>query len=549
MEKEVVFTNDSALQKTYERFFYYGLENEENFLKTLIYLINEDLIPEQNKIVEINRILDEQIQLLDKEQEIDYNRLAQVKDFFIKIEDSKTMKMILDKLGELTKSNQTNNTQKYTDKEKAEKREKQKENIKNLKIFLSNFSEKKLEEEFTAICEQYSKFITFSDNGKEFAKDKIERNQVGQFRLEKGKIRFDDRDKNNNLIDILANNKEWVAYVYKMLKILRQMSNSNDARIQIEYQSKLLEAIVAREGYLGQSTTDAALIQLRKYDLLEKIIAKEEENLHEDKVLKGLTDIQVNEIRQLRKSELSEKLKINQNEKEEDKKDFSKLRTILEIQNFDTYFKDKGTMPEDEFMKEIIYSIVEDMNVALSKKSEDIKKLGISEEGMYQYIVDEVKRNINEYCIFLNIENYKDFNLKETLKGIEKGKQNISIFEITQFLLFRKVFFFGKDNSSSLDKEDKNKIFSYIEKRIKECIREEGLKFDSDKIQFLCKNQKHKHKGDLYKTLCQLRYLDLRSGDINSIYGDWKKYVRYVMNSNYKMNNKATKAPISVGSR
>ena len=394
MEEEAVFTNDSALQKTYERFFYYGLENEENFLKTLIYLINEDLILEQNKIVkiieEINKIPDEQIQLLKEGQKIDYDKIIQVKKYFNEIEDAETKEMILKKLTELTNSNQTNNTQKDTDKEKDKKPKKPEEKINEFKEFLSNFPEKKLEEEFTAICEQYSKFILLSAEGKEFAKDKIERNQVGQFILEKGKIRFEDRDKNNNLIDILANNKEWVTYVYKMLKILRQMSNSKDTRIQIEYQSKLLEAIVAREGYLGQSRTD------------------------------------------------------------------------FQIQNFDTYFKDKGTMPEDEFMKEIIYSVVEDMNVALSKKSEDIKKLGISEEGMYQYIVDEVKRNINEYCRFLNIENYKDFNLKETLKGIEKGKQNISIFEITQFLLFRKVFFFGKDNSSSLNKEDKNKIFSYI---------------------------------------------------------------------------------------
>lgn len=470
MEEEAVFTNDSALQKTYERFFYYGLENEENFLKTLIYLINEDLIPEQNKIVkiieEINKIPDEQIQLLKEGQKIDYDEIIQVKKYFNEIEDAETKEMILKKLTELTNSNQTNNTQKDTDKEKDKKPKKPEEKINEFKEFLSNFPEKKLEEEFTAICEQYSKFILLSAEGKEFAKDKIERNQVGQFRLEKGKIRFEDRDKNNNLIDILANNKEWVTYVYKMLKILRQMSNSNDTRIQIEYQSKLLEAIVAREGYLGQSRTD------------------------------------------------------------------------FQIQNFDTYFKDKGTMPEDEFMKEIIYSVVEDMNVALSKKSEDIKKLGISEEGMYQYIVDEVKRNINEYCRFLNIENYKDFNLKETLKGIEKGKQNISIFEITQFLLFRKVFFFGKDNSSSLDKEDKNKIFSYIEKRIKECIREEGLKFDSDKIQFLCKNQKHKHKGDLYKTLCQLRYLDtiIKSNNLNFL-KLWE-YVRSVMIQNNKMDKK-----------
>lgn len=470
MEEEAVFTNDSALQKTYERFFYYGLENEENFLKTLIYLINEDLIPEQNKIVkiieEINKIPDEQIQLLKEGQKIDYDEIIQVKKYFNEIEDAETKEMILKKLTELTNSNQTNNTQKDTDKEKDKKPKKPEEKINEFKEFLSNFPEKKLEEEFTAICEQYSKFILLSAEGKEFAKDKIERNQVGQFRLEKGKIRFEDRDKNNNLIDILANNKEWVTYVYKMLKILRQMSNSNDTRIQIEYQSKLLEAIVAREGYLGQSRTD------------------------------------------------------------------------FQIQNFDTYFKDKGIMPEDEFMKEIIYSVVEDMNVALSKKSEDIKKLGISEEGMYQYIVDEVKRNINEYCRFLNIENYKDFNLKETLKGIEKGKQNISIFEITQFLLFRKVFFFGKDNSSSLDKEDKNKIFSYIEKRIKECIREEGLKFDSDKIQFLCKNQKHKHKGDLYKTLCQLRYLDtiIKSNNLNFL-KLWE-YVRSVMIQNNKMDKK-----------
>ena len=480
MEEEAVFTNDSALQKTYERFFYYGLENEENFLKTLIYLINEDLIPEQNKIVriieEINKILDEQIQLLKEGQKIDYDKIIKVKEYFYEIEDSKTKKMILDKLTELTNSNQTNNTQKDTDKEKDKKPKKPEEKIKEFKRFLSNFPEKKLEEEFTAICEQYSKFILLSAEGKEFAKDKIERNQVGQFRLEKGKIRFEDRDKNNNLIAILANNKEWVTYVYKMLKILRQMSNSKDTRIQIEYQSKLLEAIVAREGYLGQSRTD------------------------------------------------------------------------FQIQNFDTYFKDKGTMPEDEFMKEIIYSVVEDMNVALSKKSEDIKKLGISEEGMYQYIVDEVKRNINEYCRFLNIENYKDFNLKETLKGIEKGKQNISIFEITQFLLFRKVFFFGKDNSSSLDKEDKNKIFSYIEKRIKECIREEGLKFDSDKIQFLCKNQKHKHKGDLYKTLCQLRYLDtiIKSNNLNFL-KLWE-YVRSVMIQNNKKDSQKVEAINTTGS-
>lgn len=470
MEEEAVFTNDSALQKTYERFFYYGLENEENFLKTLIYLINEDLILEQNKIVkiieEINKIPDEQIQLLKEGQKIDYDKIIQVKKYFNEIEDAETKEMILKKLTELTNSNQTNNTQKDTDKEKDKKPKKPEEKINEFKEFLSNFPEKKLEEEFTAICEQYSKFILLSAEGKEFAKDKIERNQVGQFILEKGKIRFEDRDKNNNLIDILANNKEWVTYVYKMLKILRQMSNLKDTRIQIEYQSKLLEAIVAREGYLGQSRTD------------------------------------------------------------------------FQIQNFDTYFKDKGTMPEDEFMKEIIYSVVEDMNVALSKKSEDIKKLGISEEGMYQYIVDEVKRNINEYCRFLNIENYKDFNLKETLKGIEKGKQNISIFEITQFLLFRKVFFFGKDNSSSLDKEDKNKIFSYIEKRIKECIREEGLKFDSDKIQFLCKNQKHKHKGDLYKTICQLRYLDtiIKSNNLNFL-KLWE-YVRSVMIQNNKMDKK-----------
>lgn len=480
MEKEVVFTNDSALQKTYERFFYYGLENEENFLKTLIYLINEDLILEQNKIVkiieEINKIPDEQIQLLKEGQKIDYDEIIQVKKYFNEIEDAETKEMILKKLTELTNSNQTNNTQKDTDKEKDKKPKKPEEKINEFKEFLSNFPEKKLEEEFTAICEQYSKFILLSAEGKEFAKDKIERNQVGQFRLEKGKIRFEDRDKNNNLIDILANNKEWVTYVYKMLKILRQMSNSKDTRVQIEYQSKLLEAIVAREGYLGQSRTD------------------------------------------------------------------------FQIQNFDTYFKDKGTMPEDEFMKEIIYSVVEDMNVALSKKSEDIKKLGISEEGMYQYIVDEVKRNINEYCRFLNIENYKDFNLKETLKGIEKGKQNISIFEITQFLLFRKVFFFGKDNSSSLDKEDKNKIFSYIEKRIKECIREEGLKFDSDKIQFLCKNQKHKHKGDLYKTLCQLRYLDtiIKSNNLNFL-KLWE-YVRSVMIQNNKKDSQKVEAINTTGS-
>ena len=484
MGEEAVFTNDSALQKTYERFFYYGLENEENFLKTLIYLINEDLIPEQNKIVkiieEINKILDEQIQLLKEGQKIDYDKIIQVKKYFNEIEDSETKKMILDKLTELTNSNQTNNTQKDTDKEKDKKPKKPEKKIEEFKRFLSNFPEKKLEEEFTAICEQYSKFILLSAEGEKVANDKLLELKK-QFTLKNGKIRFkeiskdkdndNNKDNNNNndninLIDIIAINKEWVTYVYKMLKILRQMSNLKDTRIQIEYQSKLLEAIVAREGYLGQSRTD------------------------------------------------------------------------FQIQNFDTYFKDKGTMPEDEFMKEIIYSVVEDMNVALSKKSEDIKKLGISEEGMYQYIVDEVKRNINEYCRFLNIENYKDFNLKETLKGIEKGKQNISIFEITQFLLFRKVFFFGKDNSSSLDKEDKNKIFSYIEKRIKECIREEGLKFDSDKIQFLCKNQKHKHKGDLYKTICQLRYLDtiIKSNNLNFL-KLWE-YVRSVMIQNNKMDKK-----------
>lgn len=469
MEEEAVFTNDSALQKTYERFFYYGLENEENFLKTLIYLINEDLIPEQNKIVkiieEINKIPDEQIQLLKEGQKIDYDEIIQVKKYFNEIEDAETKEMILKKLTELTNSNQTNNTQKDTDKEKDKKPKKPEEKINEFKEFLSNFPEKKLEEEFTAICEQYSKFILLSAEGKEFAKDKIERNQVGQFRLEKGKIRFEDRDKNNNLIDILANNKEWVTYVYKMLKILRQMSNSNDTRIQIEYQSKLLEAIVAREGYLGQSRTD------------------------------------------------------------------------FQIQNFDTYFKDKGTMPEDEFMKEIIYSVVEDMNVALSKKSEDIKKLGISEEGMYQYIVDEVKRNINEYCRFLNIENYKDFNLKETLKGIEEGKQDISIFELTRFLLFRK-FFSNEHNYENINTDQRKKISSYIEKRIKECIREEGLKFDSDKIQFLCKNQKHKHKGDLYKTLCQLRYLDtiIKSNNLNFL-KLWE-YVRSVMIQNNKMDKK-----------
>ena len=155
---------------------------------------------------------------------------------------------------------------------------------------------------------------------------------------------------------------------------------------------------------------------------------------------------------------------------------------------------------------------------------------------MYQYIVDEVKRNINEYCRFLNIENYKDFNLKETLKGIEEGKQDISIFELTRFLLFRKAFFFGKDNSSSLDKEDKNKIFSYIEKRIRECIREEGLKFDSDKKQFLCQN--YKHKGILYKTICQLRYLDtiIKSNNLNFL-KLWE-YVRSVMIQNNKMDKK-----------
>ena len=130
MEKEVVFTNDSALQKTYERFFYYGLENEENFLKTLIYLINEDLISEQNKIVkiieEINKILDEQIQLLKEGQKIDYDKIIQV---FSEIEDPKTKEMILDKLTELTNSNQTNNTQKDTDKEKDKKPKKPEEKI------------------------------------------------------------------------------------------------------------------------------------------------------------------------------------------------------------------------------------------------------------------------------------------------------------------------------------------------------------------------------------------------------------------------------------
>lgn len=463
MEEEAVFTNDSALQKTYERFFYYGLENEENFLKTLIYLINEDLIPEQNKIVkiieEINKIPDEQIQLLKEGQKIDYDEIIQVKKYFNEIEDAETKEMILKKLTELTNSNQTNNTQKDTDKEKDKKPKKPEEKINEFKEFLSNFPEKKLEEEFTAICEQYSKFILLSAEGKEFAKDKIERNQVGQFRLEKGKIRFEDRDKNNNLIDILANNKEWVTYVYKMLKILRQMSNSNDTRIQIEYQSKLLEAIVAREGYLGQSRTD------------------------------------------------------------------------FQIQNFDTYFKDKGTMPEDEFMKEIIYSVVEDMNVALSKKSEDIKKLGISEEGMYQYIVDEVKRNINEYCRFLNIENYKDFNLKETLKGIEEGKQDISIFELTRFLLFRK-FFSNEHNYENINTDQRKKISSYIEKRIKECIREEGLEFDSNK------KQNYEHEGILYKTICQLRYLDtiIKSNNLNFL-KLWE-YVRSVMIQNNKMYKK-----------
>lgn len=463
MEEEAVFTNDSALQKTYERFFYYGLENEENFLKTLIYLINEDLIPEQNKIVkiieEINKIPDEQIQLLKEGQKIDYDEIIQVKKYFNEIEDAETKEMILKKLTELTNSNQTNNTQKDTDKEKDKKPKKPEEKINEFKEFLSNFPEKKLEEEFTAICEQYSKFILLSAEGKEFAKDKIERNQVGQFRLEKGKIRFEDRDKNNNLIDILANNKEWVTYVYKMLKILRQMSNSKDTRIQIEYQSKLLEAIVAREGYLGQSRTD------------------------------------------------------------------------FQIQNFDTYFKDKGTMPEDEFMKEIIYSVVEDMNVALSKKSEDIKKLGISEEGMYQYIVDEVKRNINEYCRFLNIENYKDFNLKETLKGIEEGKQDISIFELTRFLLFRK-FFSNEHNYENINTDQRKKISSYIEKRIKECIREEGLEFDSNK------KQNYEHEGILYKTICQLRYLDtiIKSNNLNFL-KLWE-YVRSVMIQNNKMYKK-----------
>lgn len=463
MGEEAVFTNDSALQKTYERFFYYGLENEENFLKTLIYLINEDLIPEQNKIVkiieEINKIPDEQIQLLKEGQKIDYDEIIQVKKYFNEIEDAETKEMILKKLTELTNSNQTNNTQKDTDKEKDKKPKKPEEKINEFKESLSNFPEKKLEEEFTAICEQYSKFILLSAEGKEFAKDKIERNQVGQFRLEKGKIRFEDRDKNNNLIDILANNKEWVTYVYKMLKILRQMSNSNDTRIQIEYQSKLLEAIVAREGYLGQSRTD------------------------------------------------------------------------FQIQNFDTYFKDKGTMPEDEFMKEIIYSVVEDMNVALSKKSEDIKKLGISEEGMYQYIVDEVKRNINEYCRFLNIENYKDFNLKETLKGIEEGKQDISIFELTRFLLFRK-FFSNEHNYENINTDQRKKISSYIEKRIKECIREEGLEFDSNK------KQNYEHEGILYKTICQLRYLDtiIKSNNLNFL-KLWE-YVRSVMIQNNKMYKK-----------
>lgn len=479
MEEEAVFTNDSALQKTYERFFYYGLENEENFLKTLIYLINEDLIPERNKIVkiieEINKIPDEQIQLLKEGQKIDYDKIIQV---FSEIEDPKTMKMILDKLGELTNSNQTNNTQKDTDKEKDKKPKKPEEKIEKFKEFLSNFPEKKLEEEFTAICEQYSKFILLSAEGEKVANDKLLELKK-QFTLKNGKIRVkkiskdkdkennkdndnkdnDNKDNNNSLIDIIGPNKEWVSYVYKMLKILRQMSNSKDTRIQIEYQSKLLEAIVAREGYLGQSRTD------------------------------------------------------------------------FQIQNFDTYFKDKGTMPEDEFMKEIIYSVVEDMNVALSKKSEDIKKLGISEEGMYQYIVDEVKRNINEYCRFLNIENYKDFNLKETLKGIEEGKQDISIFELTRFLLFRK-FFSNEHNYENINTDQRKKISSYIEKRIKECIREEGLEFDSNK------KQNYEHEGILYKTICQLRYLDtiIKSNNLNFL-KLWK-YVRSVMIQNNKMYKK-----------
>lgn len=477
MGEEAVFTNDSALQKTYERFFYYGLENEENFLKTLIYLINEDLIPEQNKIVkiieEINKILDEQIQLLKEGQKIDYDKIIQVKKYFNEIEDSETKKMILDKLTELTNSNQTNNTQKDTDKEKDKKPKKPEKKIEEFKRFLSNFPEKKLEEEFTAICEQYSKFILLSAEGEKVANDKLLELKK-QFTLKNGKIRFkeiskdkdndNNKDNNNNndninLIDIIAINKEWVTYVYKMLKILRQMSNLKDTRIQIEYQSKLLEAIVAREGYLGQSRTD------------------------------------------------------------------------FQIQNFDTYFKDKGTMPEDEFMKEIIYSVVEDMNVALSKKSEDIKKLGISEEGMYQYIVDEVKRNINEYCRFLNIENYKDFNLKETLKGIEEGKQDISIFELTRFLLFRK-FFSNEHNYENINTDQRKKISSYIEKRIKECIREEGLEFDSNK------KQNYEHEGILYKTICQLRYLDtiIKSNNLNFL-KLWE-YVRSVMIQNNKMYKK-----------
>lgn len=482
MEEEAVFTNDSALQKTYERFFYYGLENEENFLKTLIYLINEDLIPEQNKIVkiieEINKIPDEQIQLLKEGQKIDYDEIIQVKKYFNEIEDAETKEMILKKLTELTNSNQTNNTQKDTDKEKDKKPKKPEEKINEFKEFLSNFPEKKLEEEFTAICEQYSKFILLSAEGEKVANDKLLELKK-QFTLKNGKIRVkkiskdkdkennkdndnkdnDNKDNNNSLIDIIGPNKEWVSYVYKMLKILRQMSNSKDTRIQIEYQSKLLEAIVAREGYLGQSRTD------------------------------------------------------------------------FQIQNFDTYFKDKGTMPEDEFMKEIIYSVVEDMNVALSKKSEDIKKLGISEEGMYQYIVDEVKRNINEYCRFLNIENYKDFNLKETLKGIEEGKQDISIFELTRFLLFRK-FFSNEHNYENINTDQRKKISSYIEKRIKECIREEGLEFDSNK------KQNYEHEGILYKTICQLRYLDtiIKSNNLNFL-KLWE-YVRSVMIQNNKMYKK-----------
>ena len=64
------------------------------------------------------------------------------------------------------------------------------------------------------------------------------------------------------------------------------------------------------------------------------------------------------------------------------------------------------------------------------------------------------------------------------------------------------------------------------------------MKFDSDKIQFLCKNQKHKHKGDLYKTLCQLRYLDtiIKSNNLNFL-KLWE-YVRSVMIQNNKMDKK-----------